>query len=63
MPGPTARTPLRWRGRRKAEAVVEGRLVLAIDDEAREAVVEALANLLLTVTEREGLIVLADASQ
>ncbi len=63
MPRPTARTPLRPRARRKAEAVVEGHLVLAIDDEAREAVVEALANLLLTVTEREGLIVLADASQ
>jgi len=63
MPRHTARTPLRPRARPKAEAVVEGRLVLAIDDEAREAVVEALANLLLTVTEREGLIVLADSSQ
>ena len=48
---------------REDEAVVEGLPELVIDDAVREAVAEALAALLLAVAEREGLIVLADASQ
>ena len=59
----TPRRVPRRRTTEREEATVEGRLVLTIDEDVREAVAEALAALLLVVAEREELTVLADASQ
>ena len=59
----TPRRAPRRRTTEREEAIVEGRLVLTIDEDVRETVAEALGALLLVVAEREELTGLADASQ